>query len=367
MGATSDKSMKKLLFFGELPPLSVNGVSLLNEFNIKWLKKHYSVTEIQEHASLRSHAKLSIEKFLWLLQGVFQIAGTSLVNRYQIFYFSLPTSIFGLVKSLLILLAFRILNPFAVVVTHLHRGDFQPFYHRSRWNQYLVRACFFLISTCIVLSKKEETFLAKTFPKTRFVSLKNVLPHQSERRSKKEFHQDKTLFVFISNYLLEKGVLDLLEAFKKLALQFQDIHLECYGQFSDPSLERKILEYHSNQIHIGEQILGEEKFSKLREADCFIFPSWNEGYPLVILEAMSQGAPIITTNVGYIPEILGDDYQFMVSKKSVDSLSHSISSFVRSDRRAKENLSNQLLAAFGSYSHTEYQRSLSKIFLDTIA
>jgi len=356
--------MKKLLFFGELPPLAVNGVSLLNEFNIKWLKKHFIVTEIQERSSLQDHAKLSMKKILWLLQGVFQIVGASFANRYRVFYFSLPTSAFGLVKSLLILLAFRALNPFAVVITHLHRGDFQPFYLRSRLNQYLVRACFFLIHTCIVLSKKEKAFLESTFTKPKFVALKNVLPYQLERRSKKEFHSDKTLFVFISNYLLEKGILDLLEAFKKLTQQFPDLYLECHGQFSDPSLERKILEYHSGQICIGGQILGEEKFSKLREADCFVFPSWNEGYPLVILEAMSQGTPIITTNVGYIPEILGDDYEFMAPKKSVVSLSHSISRFVRLDNGAREKISNQLLIAYESYSHAEYQRNLSQIFLN---
>jgi glycosyltransferase involved in cell wall biosynthesis len=51
-------------------------------------------------------------------------------------------------------------------------------------------------------------------------------------------------------------------------------------------------------------VTGEEKKRVLNGADVFILPSYNEGVPISILEAMSYGKPIIATNVGGIPEIV---------------------------------------------------------------
>lgn len=47
-----------------------------------------------------------------------------------------------------------------------------------------------------------------------------------------------------------------------------------------------------------------EKERLLNMADAYILPSYNEGLPISILEAMSYSLPIISTNVGGIPEIL---------------------------------------------------------------
>ena len=53
-------------------------------------------------------------------------------------------------------------------------------------------------------------------------------------------------------------------------------------------------------------ISGDDKINHLSKADAFILPSYNEGLPISILEAMTYGLPIISTNVGGIPELIKD-------------------------------------------------------------
>ena len=53
-------------------------------------------------------------------------------------------------------------------------------------------------------------------------------------------------------------------------------------------------------------VSGKEKIKLLNEADVYILPSYYEGLPISILESMSYHLPIISTNVGGIPEIVKD-------------------------------------------------------------
>ena len=53
-------------------------------------------------------------------------------------------------------------------------------------------------------------------------------------------------------------------------------------------------------------ISGEHKIRLLNQANAYILPSYNEGLPISILEAMSYQLPIISTKVGGIPEIVKD-------------------------------------------------------------
>lgn len=51
-------------------------------------------------------------------------------------------------------------------------------------------------------------------------------------------------------------------------------------------------------------IRNEQKRQYLREADIFLLPSYNEGMPMAILDAMGCGLPIVSTDVGGIPKIV---------------------------------------------------------------
>ena len=72
-------------------------------------------------------------------------------------------------------------------------------------------------------------------------------------------------------------------------------------------------------------ITKEQKPDLLKRADVLVLPSYNEGLPIAILEAMSYGLPIISTNVGSIAEAVKENKNgFLIEPGNIDSLAHAM-------------------------------------------
>ncbi|NMB56391.1 glycosyltransferase family 4 protein [Candidatus Beckwithbacteria bacterium] len=118
----------------------------------------------------------------------------------------------------------------------------------------------------------------------------------------KKTNQDFT-FLFIGRLEDQKGVKELLEAWQKLKQNYQNIKLKIIGKGP-----LKIL---VEENGIKPEFYPYEQIPQITaQADCLILPSkptqfWEEYYGMVLLEAMACGVPIISTNSGAIPEILG--------------------------------------------------------------
>jgi glycosyltransferase involved in cell wall biosynthesis len=70
---------------------------------------------------------------------------------------------------------------------------------------------------------------------------------------------------------------------------------------------------------------GEEKYGELRKADLFVFPTYNDAFPLVTLEAMQFALPVISTNEGGVPDIVNDgETGFLVERQNVEQLAEKI-------------------------------------------
>jgi glycosyltransferase involved in cell wall biosynthesis len=101
-----------------------------------------------------------------------------------------------------------------------------------------------------------------------------------------------------------KGLMDLLEAMILLRAEFPNIRLEIAGSGQQQAdLEREV-----DRLNLTDhvQFLGwqSDLRSVLRTWDIFVLPSRNEGAPIAVLEAMSEGLPVVATNVGGLPELI---------------------------------------------------------------
>ena len=77
-------------------------------------------------------------------------------------------------------------------------------------------------------------------------------------------------------------------------------------------------------------VSGEAKDKALESADCMVLPSYAERLPMAILEAMACGLPIISTNVGTIPEVITDGIEgFLIEPGDIEALADRL---VRLDR-----------------------------------
>lgn len=126
--------------------------------------------------------------------------------------------------------------------------------------------------------------------------------------------------LFLSNLIKSKGVLVLLDALKILKEQGVTFICDFVGGESKDIDSKRFLEeveergLNDMAFYHGKKF-GDEKDSFFNQADLFVFPTQNDCFPLVLLEAMSFHLPIVTTDIGGIPDIVEDGMTGVIIKK----------------------------------------------------
>ena len=137
--------------------------------------------------------------------------------------------------------------------------------------------------------------------------------------------------LFLSNMIKEKGVWDLVEACAILQKKGKPIKCHFVGKWSNITEDR--FKDVINKQNLKECVFAHgakydnEKDAFLQKADIFVFPTYydNECFPLVLLEAMEQSLPCISTNEGGIPGIIEEGKTgFIVEKHSPQQLAEKI-------------------------------------------
>lgn len=111
--------------------------------------------------------------------------------------------------------------------------------------------------------------------------------------------------LFVGNLLERKGVADLLRAFARPELRGRDIELTMAGggpvdQYKAMAAELGI----ADRVRFTGWVSQDDARILMVNADALILPAYDEGLPLVILEALASSTPVICTPVGSIPEVL---------------------------------------------------------------
>ena len=347
---------RSLLFYGELPPEAIHGIACSNMINLRLLESKFEIVIIQEKSTLSSKGLMAAKKITGRVKDYWFILLKAFQKKFEFFYLTFSISFMGGLKTLFSIICFRLFNK-GKVILHIHRGDFIMWYNKNLSNRLLANMVIRLSEKIIVLSDIQKTLFNKIFAKDVFV-LHNTVEYEFENTLTEK---ENNHFIYISNYLHEKGIFDLLDVFSKLLTKYPDITLHTYGAFPTTEIKEKILRYRNSNISIGEVIKGEEKFVILQGADCLILPSFNEGEPLVLLEAMSVGTLVISTNVGLIPEMLGSDYPFLSIPGDKASLEKKIIQFINSGNHlliSKELKERYLL----NYSNNIHSLILNSIF-----
>lgn len=140
-------------------------------------------------------------------------------------------------------------------------------------------------------------------------------------------NSDKFQLLFLSNMIKTKGVFTLLEACEILK---DKIEFECnfIGGWGDIDAEKFTKEVEnknlSSFVKFYGALYGKDKDNFLKSSDIFIFPTFNECFPLVLLEAMQHGLPCISTNEGGITDIIDNNTGIIIEKENPQALADAI-------------------------------------------
>jgi glycosyltransferase involved in cell wall biosynthesis len=191
------------------------------------------------------------------------------------------------------------------VIYHIHGGGFAYFYLNSNLIFRKMIKIFIEKSDAIIcLSESWKNFYLKNFrPKKIFIT-PNIIDYPII--SKIEEKCEITTYLFLGLICDAKGIFDLIEVIVKNKENYSNkIQLIIGGNGQIDKLNN-IIKEHSLEglVEFVGWISNKVKNSWLQKADIYILPSYKEGLPISILEAMSYGQAIISTNVGGIPEIV---------------------------------------------------------------
>jgi len=253
-------------------------------------------------------------------------------------------------------------------VLHIHGGFFDVFLDGLPGPlQAMARQLARSADRVIVLS--DEWFL-KLAPRLTGASLSVVLNGVPPIPASLVHDQsDQIRILFLGDLCTQKGVLDLVRSMDGLP---DHVHLFLAGAEAEAGF-LQILRSESvtlgleNRVHLLGLVSGDSKIECLRRADLFVLPSYAEGVPISLLEAMSAGLPVVATHVGGIPSVVEDGKQGrLVIPGNVDELRRVIGELAAdpTNRRLMgqaayqrwreqfniERTVDQLLALYGSLS-----------------
>lgn len=235
-------------------------------------------------------------------------------------------------KILLLLLTKAFGKP---VIMHTHGCEFHTFHDGlPGWLRYWVDAALRQADCFIVLSESwKDYYLTHCgLDPDRVIVLPN--PVEIPASIPDRAASSVTHFVFLGRIGQRKGAFDLLQAFANLpadCLPQAQLTLAGDGELDKASdlVKQLNLEDH---VELPGWIDLEQRNRLLWDADVFILPSYNEGLPMAMLEAMAWGLPVISTPVGGIPEVIvSGENGYLADPGDIEALSAAMQSLVEDD------------------------------------
>lgn len=266
-----------------------------------------------------------IKKSLFFFKGYLKIMWLFITNNIDIVHMHMSFNGSFYRKYLIhkICKKFKIKN-----VVHLHGSEFEKFYNNSTDStKKKIRKLLSECSSFVVLGENLKAAIKKIEPSTNVYILNNSVHIPSELVS----YSMPFKFLFLGVFFERKGLYDLVEAVEKLSSEgkINENKVQFLLAGSGPEEEKLRAKIADKKLEDFFDFVGwvssDKKYNLLKESQAMILPSYHEGLPIAILEAISYGMPIISTNVGSINEaVIIDKTGFLIEPGDTISLANAI-------------------------------------------
>ena len=237
------------------------------------------------------------------------------------------------------------------IVYHIHGGGFGIFYNKSgNFSKALIRTLLRNSDCVITLSQSWYKYFKENFNIKELFVLPNIIDYPDKLQ--KTIIPDSLTFLFFGLICEAKGIFDLLTVIENNKEDYRSRMKLLIGGNGDTQKLKTLID----ENHIGDIIeyLGwvdnERKSAAFNKSDVFVLPSYTEGLPISILEAMSYGKAIIATDVGGVSEIVKENENgILIEPGNLHQMKQSIN-------RMLDN--KDLVKRFGEVSELSVQKYL---------
>jgi glycosyltransferase involved in cell wall biosynthesis len=298
----------------------------------------------------------AVTLFLWkLFLGEVDVVHIHLAERGSI-----------LRKSILALIAMAFRKP---IFMHAHGCEFHSFHaklpdgikHIVNW---ILQQCTYLLALSESWKDYYVTHCGLTAEQVVVLPNPVEIPDSVPERT----NSQKIKFAFLGRIGKRKGAFDLLEAFAKLAPEYREKSELVLAGIGELEQARSLAESLDIERHItfAGWVDPTGRSQLLSKADVFLLPSYNEGLPMALLEAMSWGLPAITTPVGGIPEVVThNETGLLVDPGDVQQLTEALQSLIE-DESLRLKLGSAARQRVTPLDVKHYSCSLHELYRSTL-
>ncbi|GAB3472406.1 glycosyltransferase family 4 protein [Massilia terrae] len=210
-------------------------------------------------------------------------------------------------------------------ILHIHAGHFPEFYEKrcNRAERAIVRYLLDKVQHVVVVSNTLNAWVRSISTQRSVLTIFN--PAVIEEKENSPLRDQATL-LFLGHLGKAKGTYDLLHAMPKVISAFPDVRLVLCGDGDTAGAQKSIeLLGLAEHVQVAGWIDTQSRARWLSKATVLVLPSYAEGLPMSVLEAMAARLPVIATRVGGIPEAINSGSEgLLVEPGDVRALANGI-------------------------------------------
>jgi glycosyltransferase involved in cell wall biosynthesis len=290
----------------------VGGMGSVTENMIHFLKNRDEINLIHYNTVHKIRSITSQSLMVRLFTGIsnsletyFKVVALIKNDKPDVIHLASSSS-FALLKDYLIVKAANRLG--ISIVMHWHFGRIPALIIHQNWEWKVLKSIIRNNTLSIVIDKKTLDCLVQA-GFSNVVYIPNPLALDVEQKAREFLTKPgprlKNRLIYAGHVIREKGVYELVEACSQIPMNIELILIGSYTNDIKNELTGIAQKKDEGRwLSFAGQQKKDQVLEFMRNSPVLVLPSYTEGFPMVIIEAMAMGCAIIATNVGAIPEIL---------------------------------------------------------------
>ena len=309
----------RILFILHLPP-PIHGAAMMGKYiqESELINSSFDCfcINLATAGSLSDIGHVSLEKLLKYLLLLRYISHVVKEIRPELVYITPNAGGKAFFKDFIVVQMLKSMG--CKIIAHYHNKGVSAY--QSKWIYNFLYKRFFSNLKVILLAENLYKDIAKYVKREDVYICPNGIPSSCKEEMEARRNNVIPHLLFLSNLLISKGVIVLLDALK--ILKEKEYTFVCQfigGETAEINAVQFIEEVNKRELsdlvtYVGRKV-REEKEAFFRQADIFVFPTYYETFGLVNLEAMEYKLPVISTNEGGIPDIVKDGENGLICEK----------------------------------------------------
>lgn len=210
------------------------------------------------------------------------------------------------------------------VAYHIHYGRIPSTLDSGNIEANLLKAALKRCSIAVAIDRTTETAIRKTQLCDVACIGNPVNIGELESLRVGEASKDSKTVVYLGWLIETKGIRELVEAWTSISEEMPEWRLELIGPYNPNSIASLVGGKSNGSVTLLGELPHSEAMKRLQKASILVLPSYSEGFPNVVLEAMAYGKPVLATNVGALPDILSDGRGVLVEPRSSEQVTQGL-------------------------------------------